>query len=251
MKLAAVFVDYDGTIAPMGVRRSASRVPEPVDAALSSISSLVPVGVITSKDLGFVKGRTSFADGWACVLGSEVRLADGTGYIEKTETDLEAPLALAEKLLPRKVSVERKLASDGTMLGFSLDWTGMPKLRAPDVLHLVAAMRRCGLHVSYGRGDTFVDVYAVKTDKGAALESLKNLLSVGGPVLYLGDSSHDNPAFDVADVAVCVDHGQEMGGLRCRYRVDQGRVGELLGRLVASELEFVETPFLRQGGRKP
>jgi hydroxymethylpyrimidine pyrophosphatase-like HAD family hydrolase len=240
LKVAAVFTDYDGTIAPMGVRREESRVPEALRSRLVLLSSKIPVAVITAKDIFFVRPRTIFAWGWACAMGMEVVLADGTRHMAEPLPGIEVPLGM-EKLVPQGTTVEKKLSSDGRVLGFSIDWSDGPSLSPPEVSSLVRALRSRGLHTTHEGVERFVDAFWVETDKGAALRSLRKMLGVEGAVMYLGDSSHDNDAFDLAEIAVGVGHGQRTESLRCHYVVDYARVSELLDSLLDRDLEFTRS----------
>ncbi|HVC27012.1 MAG TPA: hypothetical protein VND40_02510 [Nitrososphaerales archaeon] len=214
------------------------------------LSSRIPVAVITAKDITFVRARTAFAKGWACAMGAEVMLADGTGYTAEPAQVLESPFQMVEKLVPHGATVEKKRASDGRVLGFSIDWSDGPPVSRSKVALLVSALRGRGLHVKYDGEERFVDAFCVETDKGAALISLKRMLGVEGAVMYLGDSLADNDAFDVAEIAVGVSHGQRTESLRCRYLVDYVRVSELLGRLLDRDLEFARSTVEEMmGGR--
>lgn len=238
MKVAAIFTDYDGTIAPMNVPREESRVPETLLSKLALLSSRIPVAVITAKDISFVRPRTVFAKGWACAMGMEVVLADGTTRIAEPVPRVELPFGSVEKLAPKGATVEKKLASDGRTLGFSIDWSDGPRVSRPKVASLVLALRGRGFHVTHDGEESFVDAFCVDTNKGAALSQLKGMLGVEGAVMYLGDSSPDNDAFDLAEIPVGVRHGQRTESLRCRYLVDYKDVSEMLDRLLDRDLEF-------------
>ena len=250
MKVGALFTDYDGTIAPMNVSREESRVPETLLSKLVLLSSRIPVAVITAKDITFVRARTTFAKGWACVMGTEVMLADGTGYTAGPAQGLEAPFQMVEKLVPPGATVEKKLASDGRALGFSIDWSDGPPVSRSRVASIVSTLRGRGLHVTHDGEERFVDAICVETDKGAALISLKRMLGVEGAVMYLGDSLSDNDAFDVAEIPVGVSHGQRTESLRCRYLIDYESVSELLDRLLDRDLEFTRSTVEEMTGGK-
>ncbi len=202
------------------------------------LSSKIPVAVITAKDLSFVRPRTAFAKGWACAMGMEVVLADGTTRIAEPLPRVELALRKIEKFVPTGATVEKKLASDGRVLGFSIDWSQSLPVSQLRVASLVSALRHHGLHVTNAGDGRFVDAFCSNIDKGAALSSLRRMLGVEGAVMYLGDSSPDNDAFDLAEIPVGVSHGQRTESLRCRFLVDSMRVSEMLDRLLDRELEF-------------
>ena len=75
-QVKALFLDYDGTISPLNVSRTESRdLPENL-AILRQISSIIPVAIITTKDLAFVVERTPFAHAWAGLGGLEIKVND-------------------------------------------------------------------------------------------------------------------------------------------------------------------------------
>lgn len=242
MKVAALFTDYDGTIAPMGVSRSESSVPPSLLTELTRLSKVMPVAVITSKDIGFVRPRTPFASAWACAMGMEVVLANDKRHVLDCTTEVDSCIRSMRKILPPQAIVERKLGSDGRVLGVCIDWShGRPP--APnEVTALTSALSACGLHVEQQSDETFIDAYCARTDKGEALTCLKSMLGVVGSVMYLGDSVHDNRAFDLAQISVGIRHGQRTEQLRCQYLVDYGLLPNLLGLLSMHDLDF--TPAL-------
>ncbi|MDG6924997.1 MAG: hypothetical protein JRN09_00435 [Nitrososphaerota archaeon] len=249
MKVAALFTDYDGTIAPMGVPRRESNVPEALRSRLVRLSSRIPVAVITSKDLAFIRPRTTFARGWACAMGMEISLADGRRHIMDCAPEASVPLGMAENLVPNGAILEKKMASDGRALGLSIDWTGAPRVSRREVDSLVSALKDNGLYVRQEEGETFVDAFCANTDKGVALVSLKKMLGVEGAVMYLGDSVHDNDAFDLAEFPVGVSHGQRTKELRCRCLVEYGQVATLLDHLLEQDLDFVYPPEVPARGK--
>ena len=108
MKVSTLFMDYDGTIAPSGVSREESRVPLPLFSLLERISTKIPVAIVTSKDLRFVKPRTTFAWAWATALGLELRLRDGSGRFARVARGLGEAVASVRTSLPAAIEVEEK-----------------------------------------------------------------------------------------------------------------------------------------------
>ena len=97
-----------------------------------------------------------------------------------------------------------------------------------------------GFQVNRFPGDSYMDVYAAPADKGTALKALLGMLDARRPVMYLGDTLHDNDAFDEADVAVCVQHRGRADPLRCQYGVRFEGVREFLADLIESGFEFAQ-----------
>ena len=242
MKVSALFTDYDGTIAPADVTREESAVPPPLLSVLGEISSKIPVAVVTSKDLGFVKPRTPFAWAWSTVLGLEVRKRDGSGRLARVSARLGEAAETVRKTLPPEVFVEEKRGSDGSLLGVSVDWR-LWKAPSPGGLDAAErAFRGEGFQVDRYPGATFMDVYAAPADKGRALRELLEMLPARRPVMYLGDTEADIWAFEDADIPVGVFHQQDTRNLRCRYSVPYGGLRERLAQLLVDGLEFDDGP---------
>ena len=248
MKIAALFTDYDGTIAPAGVRREDSVVPGPLFSVLSEVSSKVPVAIITSKDLKFVRPKTTFAWAWATVLGLEVRLRNGDGEQVSVSDDLRRVLDRIRFSLPSGTVVEEKHGTDGSLLGVSLDWTSIDEPIGPTLTEAERAFTAAGLNLNMYEGEKYADIYAAPVDKSSAFRTLVKLLHIRGSVMYLGDSEADNGAFDVCDVGICVMHSQKTEHLRFGFAVEYPELPEMLARLLSNGLEF---PYGMRDGYQP
>jgi trehalose-phosphatase len=238
LKIAALFTDYDGTLAPAGVRREDSSVPAPLASVLARISSLIPVAVITSKDMEFVRPRTPFAWAWATVMGLEVRLSDGSGTQVRVSEELSKVLRRVMKGLPSEVIVEVKRGTDGTILGASLDWTLTRGPPPAEVKAAEATFRSEGFQVDAPEGAKYIDVFAAPADKGSAVRALVDFLGAKGPVMYLGDTQADNEAFRACEVPVCVHHSQSVDNLDCDFFVLYQELPDMLEVLLRNGLQF-------------
>ncbi len=238
MKVAALFTDYDGTIAPADVPREDSHVPGPLLSVLSQISSRVPVAVITSKDFAFVKPRTPFASAWATVLGLEIRLRNGFGRQARVPRNFRQVFTRIRKALPSGILVEEKRGTDGSLLGASLDWSSVSESPPRELDKADFAFRNEGFQVRRYADEKYIDVFAKPTDKGRAVRELINLLGVRGPIMYLGDSEADNGAFEECDVAVCVEHSQSIHHLDYDFAVKYQELPGMLAALLSSGFEF-------------
>ncbi len=247
-RVGALLVDYDGTVAPLGIPRAESRILRSVEAELKSISKSAPVCIVTAKDFSFVQTRSKFAAGWACVSGLDVRLADGRRVAERRLRNLTGALRLAESAEKKGTYTELKRGPSGELLAVAIDWTGVPEV-GPYVLRGLKPISDAGLFVAHERGTTYADVYAAPPDKGRACRLLVKLLEVESYVMFIGDSALDNSAFQAVEIAIGVAHGQPMDELRCEFVVEQARLAEFLRSLSGRGMEFTPTlPSVRRKG---
>ena len=248
MKVRALFLDYDGTIAPLGVPRDESRVFRNVKRELRWIAPEIPVCVVTAKDFDFIWTRCRFASGWACASGLDIRLADGRTSQTRPLRSLDRALEVARSSERTGSFTELKRGPSKELLGVTIDWS-----RAPEgggaIVRRLRALEKQGDLVAYDGHSTFADVYAAPPDKGRAVRALKRLLSVKFGVMFIGDSVFDNSAFQEAEMALGIDHGQPTSELRCDYIVEQRSLAGFLRSLRDRGMEFTPSlPWVRTGG---
>ena len=245
MRVKALLVDYDGTIAPLGVPRAESRIIQGVERELRKIVKSTPVCVVTAKDFDFTHRRCGFATGWACASGLDIRMADGRSSVARRLRNLAEVLDIAKAAERDGTQTELKVGPAGELLGVSIDWTGTPYLGARVARKLRPLAKKYS--VSLDRHSTFADVYAAPPDKGKATIAVKKLLKVESNVMFIGDSRFDNPAFQEAEMAIGVDHGQPTSGLRCDYIVEQRRLAGFLRSLHGRGMDFTPSlPWVRR-----
>jgi hypothetical protein len=245
MTVESLFLDYDGTISPRNVLRSESEVPAETFEVLSQMSRVMPIAMVTSKDLWFIKPRTPFARAWSTMCGLEAMVdasvfetpVSGNGLKRLCEA-----LELAERGLVRfGVDVEEKRNSCGLTVAFCVDWRqSRDKQMAKRMVDLFGFhCEAFGLTVFRFEGAPFIDVYPVHVDKGLAVGKLRRALGLKGGVLFLGDSETDNPAFLASDAGLAVVHGEtRLERLAADYFVRFEEVGVFLKSLLANGLMF-------------
>ncbi|MDG6902654.1 MAG: HAD hydrolase family protein [Nitrososphaerota archaeon] len=243
MRIRSLFVDYDGTIAPLGAPRSESRVFKDVEEELQKISLKVPVCVVTAKDFDFVHERCGFASGWACASGLDVRLADGRTFSAKKLRDLKDALDAASFGEGLGAQRELKHGPNGELLGVGIDWSHAQEAGAV-LIGRVRSLSMAGHYVAFDGYSSFADIYAAPPNKGKAVKLLMRALGEDSCAMFIGDSENDNTAFREVDVAIGVNHGQPTGGLECGYFVEQGRLAGFLRSLSGRGLDF--TPRLSE-----
>jgi hydroxymethylpyrimidine pyrophosphatase-like HAD family hydrolase len=249
VRVAVLMVDYDGTIAPIGVHRDESRIFRRVEVQLRRIVKQVPVCIVTAKDFSFIRPRSGFASGWACVSGLDVRAAGGGHITSSKLSGLGAALDLARSFERMGSYTELKHGPQGELLAVAIDWTGVPNL-GPSVVRKLRSLARSGAVVTHDRDATFADIYAAQPDKGKATKLLKNLLEIEGNLMFIGDSAQDNAAFQRAEISIGLVHGQPMNELRCKYTVEKDRLAEFLRSLSDRTMDFAPSiPSVRRKRR--
>jgi hypothetical protein len=202
--------------------------------------------MVTSKDYGFIRPRTPFARAWACVSGLELVLSDGRAFSAARLSDrllegLERVMSRGEKGL----TFELKRSTRDELLGFSVDWRGGSPPSRDFVSAATAELEGMGLTVAHDPAWPFLDVFGAPPDKGRAVEELRRLLDVTGNVLFVVDSAADNPAFERAEVPICVEHGQGLENLACRFVMRYDELDGLL-RSLAEDGPSLDVDALRR-----
>ena len=243
MKVGGLFLDYDGTVAPLGVPREESRMFRSVEGEVRKIAQRIPVCMVTAKEFDFIHPRSRFAAGWGCVSGLDVRLADGRRFTWKRLTSLEYALDFSHWSEKLGATVELKRGPSGEVLGLDVDWTKAPEAGG-EIIRRLKSLERPGRFVLHDEYSTFADFYAARPDKGRATRILKRALVKSFGVMFIGDGANDNSAFQEAEISIGVAHGQPTSGLRCDYIVEQGRLAGFLRSLRERRMEF--TPSMAE-----
>jgi len=245
MTINCLALDYDGTISPFNVSRSKSKVPEKTGAVLQKIGRLIPIVIVTTKDLSFVTARTRFAHAWSAVSGLERKIGETIHERRDYEHRLEnVSLAIEyakSRITDMGVEIEEKRNISQRPIAFCVDWR-----RARDVEtamkeadNVANHCKALGLKLIRHECQPFFDVYPVSIDKGVALKEMLKELKLKNGVLYLGDSEADNPAFEISDISVGVVHEETcLQKLVCDYVVEFEDVPLFLSRLLANRLLF-------------
>jgi hypothetical protein len=191
---------------------------------------------VTSKDFEFIRPRTAFAQAWSCVSGIETVLSDGRVFGTPVKGLGEA-LQYVKDHDASGLTIEIKRSTAGDVLGFSLDWRNAAA-HGDYIETTIEALTGMGLAAAYDPTRPYVDFFGAKPDKGRAVRELRKLLGVSGNVLFLGNSITDNPAFEEADLAICVAHGQETKELKCGFTLRPDELGGFLGSLADDTLSL-------------
>jgi len=248
VKISAVFSDFDGTLSQLESRREDAALSPILRRLLTKLSKHITLGIVTTKDLSFIRERIPFAHGISASCGLEMQVGEKIYLDERVRTPNE-PLEKAYQEVLKKIlqardnlALERKESEDEHLIGFCIDWRlarnweEAKRIAAP----LLDYSRKQGLYIVESDVSPFANVFPIKIDKGEAFANLKRELGVTGAIMYLGDSEADDPAFQLAEVSVGVKHRRIMPKLQCKYRVEFFELENLLTELIDSDFEFNE-----------
>ena len=180
---------------------------------------------------------------WATKSPSTNASANPTQSLRKhTKTPSRAILQIRDNIM-----VERKETDDGGLIAFCIDWR---LTRNWDEAHRKAApvLALCkdqGMYVVESNISPFANIFPFEVDKGAAFVKLRKEMAVTGPVMYLGDSEADDPAFLLADISVGIKHRRVMPSLKCKYKLEFFELEVFLSKLIESNFNFQERMLQR------
>jgi HAD superfamily hydrolase (TIGR01484 family) len=248
MKISAIFSDYDGTLSQLESRREDAVLSPILRRLLTKVSKRISFCIVTTKDLSFIRERVPFAHGISASCGLEMQVGEKIFLDERVRGPNQLLEKTYQEILKKilqardNLVIERKESEDEHLIGFCIDWRlarnwdEAKRIAAP----LLDYSRKQGLYVVESGISPFANVFPMKIDKGEAFKKLKQELGVTGPIMYLGDSEADDPAFELAEVSVGVKHRRVMPKLLCKYRVEFFELENLLTKLIDSDFDFQE-----------
>ena len=168
---------------------------------------------------------------------------------------------LAEEITSRfkEVSIEHKftVTRKKTLAGITIDWRHIDdwksfKVKSEPVLRkaiiekqreLQQQDRPNDIHAQTYTTHPFIDIYAVKCDKGMAYDAVISKIPITDSstqrVMYLGDSESDNLAFRKADISIGVKSDKRLNPkLDCKYIVKFDKLAGFLEKLYNDNFVF-------------
>jgi len=248
VKVGAIFSDYDGTLCPLELRREDAYLSPILRRILTRVSKAVPFGIITTKDLAFIRDRVPFAHGLSASCGLEMQVGEKVVIDDRVHGSNVKFQKVYQEVLKKvlqtreNLMIERKETDDENLIGFCIDWRQArnwdeAKRRA---MPLLAHCREEGLYIVESDVSPFANVFPIEVDKGEAFQKLKEAMGASGPIIYLGDSEVDDAAFDRAEISIGVKHRRIMPKLSCKYRIEFFEMENFLSKLLDSDFDFQE-----------
>ncbi|AIF84494.1 putative HAD superfamily hydrolase [Candidatus Nitrososphaera evergladensis SR1] len=264
-RVCAIISDYNGTLYPASNSKSKDAIPKELEIILSEIADHIPVCILSRNDYESLGGRVPFANIVSCILGIETIVFDRTktkkGCKVKTrhlllERDILHRRGYALNQLARDVGIKfpgietvRRFTYDGLLASITFDWRNHKEYRrnywiiTQYVKEKVSTMPRdCSSSPFLQTYDSypFLDVHAAQCDKGFGFDRIIAEMDdySKGPILYLGDSENDNPAFRKADISIGVSSSKKSPKLDCQYLIEYNHLSRFLRRLQDNDFEF-------------
>ncbi len=247
MKVNGLFLDYDGTLSPLNIARQQSRTPPHLEALLNVIRKLIPISIISTKDLAFILPRTLFAHAWGAIAGLEMKIGSQIYTAQGVEEGLPfliQALNYAKQYQAEGVVIEEKCNSNCQPLAFCIDWRQVKneKVARSVSSQIKTYCRSLPLHIIEYPGQPYFDVFPCAMDKGLTLNRLRERQNLPRGILYMGDSITDNAAFQAADISIGVTGWKKPVDLDCQYWIKFADVGCFFSFLLKNN--FVFSPAL-------
>lgn len=197
-KRLAVFLDYDGTLTPIVDDPAAALLPEATRAAIRDLASVVPVAVVSGRDLADVRRLVDLEGLWyAGSHGFDIVGPDGARHERAPDTlpsldDAEHELRPLLERIPG-ARLERK------RYAVTAHFRGVADDRIDDVEMAVASVAAANPDLRVTGGKKVLELRPdVAWDKGLAIRWLLETQGLDAPdvlPIYVGDDETDEDGF--------------------------------------------------------
>jgi len=199
-------------------------------------------------------------DNLGCIESSHLLLNKNNKLLEVNSILLNSIANDISQNFSQTITVERKFITDQRILaGITIDWRRIEDWKSfkvesePHLKKLIRKKQRelspnnmSKLHIQTYATHPFIDVYAVKCDKGMAFDCVASQIPrIEGKlqnIMYLGDSENDNPAFRKAAVSIGVHSDIRLKPkLSCKYNICFNNLPIFLKLLLDKDLQFSDS----------
>jgi HAD superfamily hydrolase (TIGR01484 family) len=199
-------------------------------------------------------------DNLGCIESSHLLLNKNNKLLEVNSILLNSIANDISQNFSQTITVERKFITGQRILaGITIDWRRIEDWKSfkvesePHLKKLIRKKQRelspnnmSKLHIQTYATHPFIDVYAVKCDKGMAFDCVASQIPrMEGKlqnIMYLGDSENDNPAFRKAAVSIGVHSDIRLKPkLSCKYNICFNNLPIFLKLLLDKDLQFSDS----------
>lgn len=193
-----IFLDYDGTLAPVASVPSQPVLSERMRSTLQRLAQLCPVALVSGRDIRDLKRRVDLQDLIYLASGGLEAIGPGGRYVHLSEEDLVPLLNHVDRDLRYAIGDIRGALVERRRFSVALhhrlvDPKEMPRLRA--VFDDVA---RWHPELKVVKGKRALELRAdLEWDRGKAVELVVNTLQLKSALpVYIGDDRADEEAFE-------------------------------------------------------
>ena len=196
-------------------------------------------------------------DNLGCIESSHLLLNKNNKLLEVNSILLNSIANDISQNFSQTITVERKFITGQRILaGITIDWRRIEDWKSfkvesePHLKKLIRKKQRevsPKLHIQTYTTHPFIDVYAVKCDKGMAFDCVASQIPTSierklQNIMYLGDSENDNPAFRKAAVSIGVHSDIRLKPkLSCKYNICFNNLPIFLKLLLDKDLQFSDS----------
>lgn len=236
----ALFLDFDGTLTPIVDRPENARLPEGVRAALLALGSLLPVGVLSGRDLADVRQRMGITGLWyAGSHGFDISGPHGEHSVVPESSAALPALDRVRERLERLAEAVPGVVLERKRLAVAVHYRQVAETAVDQVRAAVREVVEENRELQLFHGKMVVEVQpAVDWHKGKALTWLMEVAELPPDVrpLYIGDDTTDENAFrEIRDRGVGILVAEHPGPSAARYRLrDPEEVARFLTAVLAA-----------------